>query len=122
MGRRDKIRAKIYERVEVKDCGYETPCHVWTGPDSGTGRGGGYPRMNLDGSTVAVHKANWTNENGMIPPRKQLDHLCKNRRCVREDHLELVTHKENQRRRDAHKKQRPGGQNGESRCVQTAEL
>ena len=98
--RRQSIRGKIYRRVSIEDRGHETPCHIWTGPTSGTGRGGGYARMNLDGATVAVHIANWVNENGMIPPRKQLDHLCDQRCCVREDHLELVTHKENQRRRD----------------------
>jgi hypothetical protein len=57
--------------------------------------------MNLDGATVAVHKTNWTNEHGLIPPRKQLDHLCRRRLCIADKHLELVTHKENQRRRDA---------------------
>lgn len=99
--RRDKIRAKIYARVRLEAGPLDTPCHIWTGPSSGdTGRGKDYPRMNLDGATVAVHKAAWINEHGMIPPRKQLDHLCKRRRCVNEAHLELVTHKENQRRRD----------------------
>ena len=43
----------------------------------------------------------WIVENGPIPPRKQIDHLCRNRRCVRPSHLEMVTHRKNQRRRDA---------------------
>lgn len=101
MSRRERIRAKIMARVEVVDCGYDTPCHLWTGPTSGSGRGGGYPRMNLDGQTVAVHIVNWTNENGFIPGKKQLDHKCRQRLCVREDHLELVTHRQNMKRRDA---------------------
>lgn len=54
--------------------------------------------MNLDGGTVAVHRAWFTNENGLIPPRKQLDHLCRIRLCV--VHSEMVTHKKNQLRRD----------------------
>ena len=98
--RRTMIREKIMARVEVVDMGFETPCHIWTGPTSGDGRGGGYPRMNLDGQTVAVHKVNWTNENGFIPGKKQLDHKCRIRLCIREDHLELVTHRQNCRRRD----------------------
>ena len=98
--RRAAIREKIMARVVIVDTGYETPCHVWTGPTSGDGRGGGYARMNLDGQTVAVHKVSWTNENGFIPGKKRLDHKCRTRLCVREDHLELVTHKENCRRRD----------------------
>lgn len=106
MSRRDRIRDKVMARVEIRDMGHDTPCHLWTGPTSGDGRGGQYGRMNLDGATVAVHIVVWTNENGLIPPRKQLDHLCKVRRCCREDHLELLTHKQNQRRRDAARKLR----------------
>jgi hypothetical protein len=37
----------------------------------------------------------------MIPPRKQLDHRCRQRLCVSEDHLELVTPKQNAKRREA---------------------
>lgn len=115
--RREAIRAKIMACVEVVDTGYETPCHLWTGPDSGDGRGGGYPRMSLDGQTVAVHKVSWTNEHGFIPGKKQLDHKCRQRRCVREDHLELVTAKRNAirreeangRRRSIRRKSKPAG-------------
>jgi hypothetical protein len=32
---------------------------------------------------------------GPIPPGLELDHLCRNRRCIRPDHLEPVTHKVN---------------------------
>ncbi len=98
--RRALIRDRIYACVEVVDMGYITPCHIWKGPDSGKGRGGGYPRMPLDGQTMAVHKVNWTNENGIIPGKKQLDHMCRVRLCIREDHLEMVTHLQNQKRRD----------------------
>lgn len=109
MSRRERIRTKIMERVKVEAAPAWLnpalgPCHIWQGPDSGTGRGGGYARMNLDGQTVAVHLVAWTNEHGFIPGKKQLDHLCRRRRCVAEAHLELVTHKENQRRRDAARK------------------
>jgi hypothetical protein len=100
--RRDRIRAKVMARVEiVQGTVLDTPCHIWTGPTSGSsGRGKDYPRMCLDGGTMAVHIVMWVLENGPIPPRKQLDHLCRTRLCVREDHLEMVTHKVNQRRRD----------------------
>jgi hypothetical protein len=101
--------------VEVVDTGHVTPCHLWTGPDSGDGRGGGYPRMWLDGQTVAVHKVSWTNENGLIPGKKELDHLCRMRRCVREDHLELVTPKRNAIRREiANGRRRPVRRKGKA--------
>lgn len=98
--RRQRILEKIMSKVSIRDCGYATPCWLWEGGTSGDGRGGEYGRVTIDGGTVAVHIAMWTNENGLIPPRKQLDHLCRSRNCCRPSHLELVTHKENQRRRD----------------------
>lgn len=101
MPRRERITAKIMSRVEIVDTGHETPCWLWTGPTSGNGRGGGYARMTLDGQTVAVHLVMWANEHGFIPGKKQIDHLCRQRLCVRPDHGELVTHKQNQKRRDA---------------------
>lgn len=103
--RREQIRQKVLSRVEIDQI---TGCWIWLGPTSGTtGRGHGYPRMFLDGQTVAVHLVMWTNEHGFIPGKKQIDHKCRNRLCVNPspDHTELVTHKENQRRRDAARQQ-----------------
>lgn len=37
--------------------------------------------------------------NGYLPPKKHVDHLCRNRRCWNPEHLEAVTHKQNQKRR-----------------------
>lgn len=104
--RRAAIRDKIAQQVEIVDMGYvgpdgqPSPCHVWTGGDSGNGRGGGYARMWLDGQVVAVHIVSYVNEHGFVPGKRKIDHKCRTRRCVREDHLEMVTHKENCRRRD----------------------
>lgn len=102
--RRGVVIARIYERVEVKDLGYvlndqPSPCHIWTGPDSGDGKGGGYGRMSLNSQTVAVHLVVFTHYYGYIPGKKQIDHLCNNRRCCNPVHLEMVTHLTNQKRR-----------------------
>lgn len=99
-GRRERVREKIMARVWIDPV---TGCWVWTGPTSGDkGRGRDYPRMTLDGQTVAVHRVMWTIEHGYIPGKKQLDHVCRNRLCVNPapDHTEMVTHKQNQKRRD----------------------
>lgn len=97
MSRPDTIIAKVLSRVAFLDSG----CWEWQGPTSGkNGRGAGYPRMCLDGQTVAVHRVVFTHFHGYIPGKKQIDHICRNRRCVAPHHLEMVTHKENQRRRD----------------------
>ena len=93
--RRQRILHKVISNVTTTFEG----CWLWTGPDSGTGRGGGYPRMSLDGQTVAVHRVIYTEFYGYIPSKKQIDHVCRNRMCVNPEHLEMVTHKENQKRR-----------------------
>lgn len=114
MCRRTDIHDKIMSNVVVQFTGFylqgrPSPCHIWCGSHSGDGRGGGYPRMSLDGQTVAVHIVSFVNKNGFVPGKKQIDHLCNNRMCVNEDHLEMVTHKENQRRRDARNREKTNG-------------
>lgn len=101
--RRIKILTKIMSRITVDE---QCECWLWEGPTSGNGRGGGYGRMCLDGQTVAVHRVMATLFMGYIPGKKQIDHKCRNRLCVNPDHLEIVTHKENQRRRDAERNER----------------
>lgn len=98
--RKVQIASRVARSVEVDPT---TACWNWTGPDSGDGRGGGYPRMSLDGQTVAVHRVIAAMVFGPLNRRRQVDHKCRNRCCVNPDHLEVVTHKENQRRRDAAK-------------------
>lgn len=100
--RRSQIFQRVLLRVQVCEAGYGTPCWLWTGPTSGeAGRGNGYPRMCLGGQTVAVHRVVFTHFHGYVPGRKQIDHKCRNRLCVNPGHLEMVTHRQNQRRRDA---------------------
>lgn len=47
---------------------------------------------------VIPHRFSYELEVGPIPEGLQLDHLCRNRACVRPDHLEPVTREENMRR------------------------
>ena len=59
---------------------------------------GGYGRFWLgapERRVTKAHKAVWERENGPVPDDLELDHLCHNRKCVRLDHLEPVTHKIN---------------------------
>lgn len=108
--RRPTIISKIEARCSIEDTGFvlfnsPSPCHLWTGPTSGTGRGGGYGRMSLDGQTVATHLVVYTHYFGYIPGKKQIDHLCNQRLCCNPAHLELVSHLTNQRRRAARSKE-----------------
>lgn len=100
MSRREKILNKINTKTESVG-----ECLIWKGPTSGNvGRGKGYPRMNLDGQTVAVHRVVYTHFNGYIPSKKQIDHTCNNRLCLSEGHLVLTTHKKNCSLRDSRNK------------------
>jgi hypothetical protein len=94
--RRKAIFDKIMARVIIDN---NTGCWNWTGPTSGNGRGGGYGRMCLDSQTVSVHIVMFTNFFGFVPGKKQIDHKCNNRSCCNPDHLEMVTHLQNQKRR-----------------------
>ena len=102
--RRQHIIERLSDRCEIVDTGFTinelpSPCHLWRGPTSGTGRGGNYGRMSLNGQTVATHIVSYTHYYGYVPSKKQIDHLCNQRLCCNPAHLELVTHLTNQRRR-----------------------
>lgn len=45
-----------------------------------------------------AHRVSYETYSGPIPAGLDLDHLCRNRRCVNPDHLEPVTRSENLRR------------------------
>ena len=100
--RRNRIMQRILARCIENP---ETGCLEWQGPTSGKpsasrkSRGHGYPRMSLDGKTVAVHIVVATHYFGYLPSTKQVDHKCNNRLCVLHAHLQPLTHKQNQRRR-----------------------
>jgi hypothetical protein len=104
--RRLSILDRVMERIFFENHGFmidgkPSPCHVWQGPTSGDGKGGGYGRMSLNGQTVAVHLVVYTHHFGYIPGKKQVDHLCNVRLCCNPAHLELVSHLKNQKRRVA---------------------
>lgn len=66
-------------------------CHLWTGRLDRDGYG-------RDGSRQA-HRVAWEATHGQIPPGLELEHTCRQRRCIRVAHLELVTRGENERRK-----------------------
>ncbi len=68
-----------------------SPCEEWAGQ---TDRHG-YGRVFVDGKYRGAHRVAYEKERGAIPDGLEIDHLCRNRRCVRVDHLEAVTHREN---------------------------
>lgn len=55
----------------------------------------GYGQFSLTGKTDVAHRVSYRHFKGDIPLNYQLDHLCRNRKCVNPEHLELVTKREN---------------------------
>lgn len=97
-------RYSILQRIFAR-CVWEGECLVWQGPTSGEGRGGGYGRVSFEGATSAVHLLVYTVIHGPIPRCKQVDHTCNRRLCCNPRHLQIVTHKTNQRLRDKRRAQ-----------------
>ncbi len=56
---------------------------------------GGYGRYRLPGRHVTAHRFGYERAMGAIPEGLDLDHLCRNRRCVNPRHLEPVSEREN---------------------------
>lgn len=74
-------------------------CWIWAkalrGSKNGRGQYGGFW---MDGKTHLAHIVSWEFVHGSVPEGLQLDHLCRNQRCVNPDHLEPVTALVNQHR------------------------
>lgn len=73
----------------------EGSCWVWTGTMTSDGYGRVYTSKT---KRVPAHRYAYEAIAGPIPEGAELDHLCRNRACVRPVHLEPVTSRENQRR------------------------
>lgn len=85
-----EFEERFWSKVDVSG-----DCWEWT---ANIGIGNRYGSFLLNGKKRPAHRVAWELERGPIPPGLELDHLCRNTKCVRPDHLEPVTHLENMRR------------------------
>lgn len=89
--------APLEERLEARI--FKTDyCWFWTGRPTA----GGYGQIGIIGENgrklYQAHRVVYETWVRPIPDGLELDHLCRNRACVRPDHLEPVSHIENVRR------------------------
>jgi HNH endonuclease len=72
-------------------------CWVWT-----RGLNKGYAYVRIGKRKVQAYRVNYERWIGPIPPGMLLDHLCRNRACVRPTHLDPTTYSQNTRRSPVH--------------------
>lgn len=72
----------------------ESGCWEWQGAITSSGYGTWWVNKRL----TPAHRVMYERHKGAIPEGLDLDHLCRNRKCVNPDHLEPVTRQENWRR------------------------
>lgn len=84
------------ERLRRRYVTEQNECWVWTG---GIAKNG-YSKVRINNRYQSGHRAFYEHYKGPIPGGLQIDHLCRNKRCVNPDHLEAVTARVNTRRSD----------------------
>lgn len=82
------MKARFMSHVTITDW-----CWLWEGTKNKDGYGRFY-RNDLNWQQLA-HRTSYEMFVGAIPDGLVIDHLCSVHECVRPDHLEAVTHREN---------------------------
>jgi hypothetical protein len=72
----------------------EGECWRWKGSPSS----GGYGKFDVFNRDLRAHRVAYLEWGHKIPAGYEIDHLCRNRICVRPSHLEAVTRKVNSNR------------------------
>lgn len=85
----EMYKRRLFSRFTVGD-----GCWEWT---AGVHHKEGYGQMQnyVTKKTGLAHRIMYELFVGPIPAGLQIDHLCRNRRCVRPDHMEVVTNEVN---------------------------
>ena len=83
--------AKEADRFWSKVLRRDQGCWEWLGYHDANG----YGKFAVRGFGRYAHRLIYELLTGPIPEGLELDHLCRNPRCIRPDHLEAVTHREN---------------------------
>lgn len=88
------------ERFRAKYTVLENGCWQWLDVLNSSG----YGTFSVNCRKQLAHRYIWEKTHGRIPKGLVIDHLCRNRGCVKIEHLEVVPPKENARRGDPDKR------------------
>lgn len=77
---------RLWKKIEFTDT-----CWLWLGRANKGGYGLAWLGRSSTPVATSAHRVVYERLVGPIPPDMQLDHLCRNRRCVNPHHLEVVT-------------------------------
>lgn len=83
---------RFWSKVDRTEDG--TTCWLWTGHRNDRG----YGKAWFQGQQIFAHRAALALFGREVPEGFEVDHLCRNRACVKPPHLEVVTHRENVKR------------------------
>lgn len=83
------VEDRFWSKVYIDTTGHG--CWEWMDTPHHTG----YGHMRVGNSKIMAHRLSYALNVGEIPQGLHLDHGCRNRSCVRPDHLEPVTNREN---------------------------
>jgi hypothetical protein len=98
------IAANLPAALVSKAVAIEAGCWEWTAAKTN-----GYGVVQVAGRLQRAHRVAYEAAIGPIPEGLHIDHLCRNRACIRPDHLEAVTQAENNRRAGAARTHCPHG-------------
>lgn len=81
---------RLLTKVAIPDQA-PTTCWEWQGAVDPNG----YGRFSINGRMLGAHRVAYELLSEPVADGLDLDHLCRNRRCVRPSHLEPVSRREN---------------------------
>lgn len=98
-------RERVHKHIKINS---DNECWEWTATLTPSGYGQGYDRYTITNCTVQfAHRIVYKLYKGDIPKDLDLDHLCKNRKCVNPEHLQPITKKDHRKRTWEQRKKNP---------------